>query len=216
MATASTSLPPIELGRCRRGVRLQHRHDHVRDRLPFVFEDLGEQQVERIARPVRDYLVTSAGACPWQGTGGPQAAGTAAVHPAPALPLPDKPSIAVLPFANMRGDPEEERGRTSCWYRADIASKLDGIRRRVGIGENSSSIGASVASSASSGSRWGGLDDSAFHPSLRMIASSPGNSNSRGMRIAWFRPFLKSLPCAPAGSRPSFRRAYASYAICAI
>ncbi len=84
-------------------------HDHVRDRLPFVFEDLGEQQVKNIARPVRVYRVgPRAGACPWQGTGGPHAAGTAAVHPAPALPLPDKPSIAVLPFANMSGDPEQE------------------------------------------------------------------------------------------------------------
>src|SRR5712675_1412404 len=60
-------------------------HDHVRDRLPFVFEDLGEQQVKNIARPVRVYRVRDAG--------------TAAKSP-PTLPLPDKPSIAVLPFAN--------------------------------------------------------------------------------------------------------------------
>jgi adenylate cyclase len=70
-------------------------HDHVRDRLPFVFEDLGEQQVKNIARPVRVYRVRDIG--------------TAAKSPsAPALPLPDKPSIAVLPFANMSGDPEQE------------------------------------------------------------------------------------------------------------
>ena len=36
-------------------------HDHVRDRLPFVFEDLGEQQVKNIARPVRVYRVREAG-----------------------------------------------------------------------------------------------------------------------------------------------------------
>jgi TolB-like protein/class 3 adenylate cyclase len=84
-------------------------HDHVRDRLPFVFEDLGEQQVKNIARPVRVYRVgPRAGACPRQGRGGPHAAGTAAVQPARALPLPEKPSIAVLPFANMSGDPEQE------------------------------------------------------------------------------------------------------------
>jgi TolB-like protein/class 3 adenylate cyclase len=69
-------------------------HDHVRDRLPFVFEDLGEQQVKNIARPVRVYRVREVGAI------------TSPL--APALPLPDKPSIAVLPFANMSGDPEQE------------------------------------------------------------------------------------------------------------
>src|SRR5277367_5875794 len=71
-------------------------HDHVRDRLPFLFEDLGEQQVKNIARPVRVYRVHD----------------TAAKSPStptpPVLPLPDKPSIAVLPFANMSGDPEQE------------------------------------------------------------------------------------------------------------
>ncbi len=78
-------------------------HDHVRDRLPFVFEDLGEQQVKNIARPVRVYRV---GPRPSR----PPAGATPAVQPGapPALPLPDKPSIAVLPFANMSGDPEQE------------------------------------------------------------------------------------------------------------
>ena len=70
-------------------------HDHVRDRLPFAFEDLGEQQVKNIARPVRVYRVRDPGAV----VKGPAA---------PALPLPDKPSIAVLPFANMSSDPEQE------------------------------------------------------------------------------------------------------------
>jgi len=69
-------------------------HDHVRDRLPFVFEDLGEQQVKNIARPVRVYRVRDLVA--------------AKASAQPVLPLPDKPSIAVLPFANMSGDPEQE------------------------------------------------------------------------------------------------------------
>jgi len=71
-------------------------HDHVRDRLPFVFEDLGEQQVKNIARPVRVYRVREV------------ATETPTAPAQPALPLPDKPSIAVLPFANMSGDPEQE------------------------------------------------------------------------------------------------------------
>jgi adenylate cyclase len=71
-------------------------HDHVRDRLPFVFEDLGEQRVKNIVRPVRVYRVRDGSAA------------KAAEQAAPALPLPDKPSIAVLPFANLSGDPEQE------------------------------------------------------------------------------------------------------------
>jgi adenylate cyclase len=76
------------------GVFVSNRvYDHVRDRLPFVLEDLGEQQVKNIARPVRVYRVRDAA---------PKAAAP------PVLPLPDKPSIAVLPFANMSGDPDQE------------------------------------------------------------------------------------------------------------
>jgi TolB-like protein/class 3 adenylate cyclase len=98
-------------------------HDHVRDRLPFVFEDLGEQQVKNIARPVRVYRVRDLGA----GANSPSA---------PALPLPDKPSIAVLPFANMSGDPEQE-------YFADamveeIITALSRIRWLFVIARNSS------------------------------------------------------------------------------
>jgi len=99
----------------------------VRDRLPFVFEDLGEQQVKNIARPVRVYRVGPRAS-------GPQAAGTAAILP--PLPLPDKPSIAVLPFANMSGDPEQE-------YLADgmveeIITALSRIRWLFVIARNSS------------------------------------------------------------------------------
>src|SRR5438270_7131896 len=73
-------------------------HDQVRDRLPFAFEDLGEHQVKDITRPVRVYRVRDPGAVESPTVQSLQ----------PALPLPDKPSIAVLPFANMSGDPEQE------------------------------------------------------------------------------------------------------------
>jgi adenylate cyclase len=72
--------------------------DQVRDKLDFAFEDLGEQSVKNIARPVRVYRVRDFGN-PSQSLSAPAAS---------ILPLPDKPSIAVLPFANMSGDPEQE------------------------------------------------------------------------------------------------------------
>jgi len=67
-------------------------HDQVRDRLPFVFEDLGEQQVKNIARPVHVYRISIA-------------ENVAAKAPPP---LPEKPSLAVLPFQNLSSDPDQE------------------------------------------------------------------------------------------------------------
>jgi TolB-like protein len=67
--------------------------DQIGNKLPITFDDLGDQQVKNIARPVRVYRVT----------------GQQQPMPEPAaLPLPDKPSIAVLPFQNISGDPEQE------------------------------------------------------------------------------------------------------------
>ncbi len=65
----------------------------VRDKLQDAFVDLGEQTLKNIARPVRAYRLDVAGA--------PEA-------PRPMLALPDKPSIAVLPFQNISGDPEQD------------------------------------------------------------------------------------------------------------
>ena len=73
--------------------------DQVRDKLDIALEDLGEHQVKNIARPVRVFRVPVAGTEP---TAGASVGGTAAPS------LPDKPSIAVLPFTNMSGDPEQE------------------------------------------------------------------------------------------------------------
>jgi len=78
-------------------------YDQVRKILPLAFTDLGAQQVKNIEEPVRAYAVTSKGAA---------TADTASFAAAPGsnspLPLPDRPSIAVLPFQNMSGDPEQE------------------------------------------------------------------------------------------------------------
>jgi TolB-like protein/class 3 adenylate cyclase/Flp pilus assembly protein TadD len=64
-------------------------------RLDLAFEDMGEQTLKNIARLVRAYRVVAA-------------PGSSPRRPSSGLPLPDKPSIAVLPFANMSGDPEQE------------------------------------------------------------------------------------------------------------
>src|SRR5467141_2930972 len=64
-------------------------------KVDVAFDDLGEQSLKNIARPLRVYRVRL-GAVP------------ATDNPAAALALPDKPSIAVLPFQNMSGDPEQE------------------------------------------------------------------------------------------------------------
>jgi adenylate cyclase len=69
-------------------------------RLDLTFDDLGEQSLKNIARPVRVYRVRLATA-----ENSPKVTPT---ESGPALTLPDKPSIAVLPFANMSGDPEQE------------------------------------------------------------------------------------------------------------
>jgi len=71
--------------------------DQVGDRLDLTFEDMGEQTLKNIARPVRVFRVG------WEG--GPPISAAPAPEP---LALPSKPSIAVLPFTNMSGDPEQE------------------------------------------------------------------------------------------------------------
>ena len=73
-------------------------YDQVRDRIDYPFEDLGEHQVKNIDRPVRVWR--------WLPNRGVTAGDTA--PPERPLPLPDKPAIAVLPFANMSADPEQE------------------------------------------------------------------------------------------------------------
>jgi adenylate cyclase len=71
-------------------------YSEVEGKLDVGFEDRGEQQLKNIAKPVRAYAVRA----------GAYSALTERLGTAP--PLPDKPSIAVLPFENMSGDPEQE------------------------------------------------------------------------------------------------------------
>jgi TolB-like protein/class 3 adenylate cyclase len=72
----------------------------TRGKLDFPVEDLGDQALKNIAQPIHVFRVGTRSSRPHAGE-------TTAVQPA-ALPLPDKPSIAVLPFQNRSGDPEQE------------------------------------------------------------------------------------------------------------
>ena len=69
-------------------------HDSVESKLGLEYEFLGEKEVKNIDKPIRAYRVLSS-------------SGKASVEKM-AFPLPEKPSIAVLPFANMSGDPGKE------------------------------------------------------------------------------------------------------------
>lgn len=71
-------------------------HDQVRDKLGLGFEDLGERQLKNIARPVRVFRIATPDI------------GLRTQSANPTLAIPDKPSIAVLPFTNISGDPEQD------------------------------------------------------------------------------------------------------------
>ena len=95
----------------------------VRGKVDAEFADIGEQTLKNIARPIRAYRTLTS-------------ARPVITGPSTDPPLPDKPSIAVLPFANMSGDPEQE-------YFADgmveeIITALSRIRWLFVIARNSS------------------------------------------------------------------------------
>ena len=101
-------------------------HDQVRDRINVCFDDKGEIALKNIARPVQVFAVS----------GAKESKTTVSPESKPALTLPDKPSIAVLPFTNMSGDPEQD-------YFADgiveeIITALSHFRQLFVIARNSS------------------------------------------------------------------------------
>jgi adenylate cyclase len=96
-------------------------------RLDLTFEDMGEQALKNIARPVRVYRVRFSTA---EGTTTPSS-----VRPTPTLALLDKPSIAVLPFANMSNDRDQEFFADG--IAEDIITALSRIRWFFVIARNS-------------------------------------------------------------------------------
>jgi adenylate cyclase len=102
--------------------------DHARGKIPFDVEDGGAQALKNIAQPVHIYRVLF---------GGTRRPPTPQAN-APALALPDKPSIAVLPFQNMSGDPEQEF--FSDGMAEDIITALSKLRWFFVIARNSTFV----------------------------------------------------------------------------
>ena len=102
-------------------------YDSIRGKLKLEFEFLGEQRVKNIAEPVRAYRVIIDPEQPAAGT-----------PPTSTPELPDKPSIAVLPFENMSADPEQEY--FSDGISEDIITDLSKVPGLFVISRNSSFV----------------------------------------------------------------------------
>ncbi|MGY8684700.1 adenylate/guanylate cyclase domain-containing protein [Bradyrhizobium sp. UFLA05-153] len=120
--------------------------EQVRGKTKFMFHDLGDRSLKNIDRPVRIYAVRSVVS---------PATTNSAAEVTKLLPLPDKPSIAVLPFNNMSGDPEQEYfadgvvediitalsrfkslfviARNSSFFYKDKAANIKQIGRELGV-----------------------------------------------------------------------------------
>jgi adenylate cyclase len=104
--------------------------DHVKGKVGLDFANLGEQQIKNIDQPVQVYRIA---------LDSPAEASEAvatSTKSAAALELPDKPSIAVLPFSNMSGDPEQEYFADG--ITEDIITELSKFRTLFVIARNSS------------------------------------------------------------------------------
>jgi adenylate cyclase len=105
-------------------------HDQVRDKLSFGFEDMGEQIVKNIARPIgvhRVSLLESAAPTTFKSTGTTDQTRLSSAH---------RPSLAVLPFVNMSGDPEQDYFAEG--ISEDIITGLSKLRWFFVIARNSS------------------------------------------------------------------------------
>jgi TolB-like protein len=100
-------------------------YNQIRNRVDAIFEDMGQQEVKNVSAPVQVYAVRL------EGSSAPSASATPA---APAIS--DKPSIAVLAFDNMSGDPEQEYFADG--VTEDIITALSAVRSFFVIARNSS------------------------------------------------------------------------------
>jgi len=103
-------------------------YEQVKKVLPLSFTDLGPQQVKNIEEPIRAYVAGR--------LADPSAA--ALVNAPNSLPLPDKPSVAVLPFQNLSDDPEQEYFADG--IAEDVLTSLSKIQELMVIARNSSFV----------------------------------------------------------------------------
>jgi TolB-like protein/class 3 adenylate cyclase/Tfp pilus assembly protein PilF len=108
-------------------------YDQVRKILPLDFKDLGAQKVKNIEEPIRAYEVKAEGEVAFSPSKDASSPGDRR-----PLPLPDKPSIAVLPFQNMSGDPEQDYFADGMVE--DIITALSRFKSLFVIARNSSFI----------------------------------------------------------------------------
>jgi adenylate cyclase len=101
-------------------------YDHVRNKLKCSFEDLGEQRLKNLTEPVRLYRVATEWASPE----------SVSQSPILILPLPERPSIAVLPFTNLSGNPEQQY--FSDGITEEIIAELSRFRQLFVIARHSS------------------------------------------------------------------------------
>jgi TolB-like protein/class 3 adenylate cyclase/Tfp pilus assembly protein PilF len=106
----------------------------VKSRLDLAISDLGETKLKNIAEPMHIYSLQFGAAVAARST---ESTGAAAPS-APGLSLPDKPSIAVLPFQNMSGDPEQEYFADGIVE--DIITALSRFRQLFVIARNSTFV----------------------------------------------------------------------------
>lgn len=105
-------------------------YDQVRDKLSFSFEDMGEQTVKNIARPIGIHRIEIAE------HDGPTVVKSAALALHPEQASAERPTIAVLPFVNISGDPEQEYFADG--ISEDIITGLSKLRWFFVIARNSS------------------------------------------------------------------------------
>ena len=190
-----------------RGVR-----DHVRGRLDLAFEGLGALNLKNIAEPVEAFVLRTEIAATT-----PNSVERSLVHgTGEALPLPDKPSIAVLAFTNMSGDPEQEY--FSDGIADDIITELSRSRSLFVIARNSSftykgravdikQVGARTGRALRAG-RQRAPQRSAGCASLRSSSMRrPAITSGRSATIARWRTFSRCrMRLQALSSRQSSRR----------